>query len=312
MARRKGMMKGKGKGYKNIMGKDPAVHSQSAKGMKQPQRITVPLMRVPYGKKETPLEKREYTMGVGQPVGTIKEFEEFFEDIPVKLEVPLKKIEKMKLTDKLKLKDTDKDGVADILDCKPNNPKKQDDMEVTEIEYDPSVEEESTTFQRVRGKAGAILGRVGKGAVALSKKQLEAYKEKQKAKKIEVLTEVAHPKIKELERQTERVVGIEKHIATADDEAQEKKLFAELEVEQEQLRKVQEEVTEIKVEDLNDTQLKTLAVRQKDDEFTIFGSGNPYKDELLRRIDARKGLNKEIREAEKKKAETGFFDDLFD
>ena len=38
MARR-GMGKGRGKGYKNIAGKDPHVHSQSAKGMKQPQRV---------------------------------------------------------------------------------------------------------------------------------------------------------------------------------------------------------------------------------------------------------------------------------
>jgi len=37
--RRKGLMKGKGKGYKNVMGKDPYVHSQSARGIKQPQRI---------------------------------------------------------------------------------------------------------------------------------------------------------------------------------------------------------------------------------------------------------------------------------
>jgi len=36
---RRGLGKGRGKGYKNIMGKDPVVHSQSAKGMKQPQRV---------------------------------------------------------------------------------------------------------------------------------------------------------------------------------------------------------------------------------------------------------------------------------
>jgi hypothetical protein len=41
MVRRKGMGKGTGKGYKNMMCKDPMVHSQSAKGMKQPQKIEV-------------------------------------------------------------------------------------------------------------------------------------------------------------------------------------------------------------------------------------------------------------------------------
>jgi len=40
---RKGLGKGKGKGYKNMMGKDPKVHSQSARGRKQPQKI--PMMK---------------------------------------------------------------------------------------------------------------------------------------------------------------------------------------------------------------------------------------------------------------------------
>jgi len=39
--RRKGLMKGKGKGYKNVIGKDPYVHSQSARGIKQPQRLSM-------------------------------------------------------------------------------------------------------------------------------------------------------------------------------------------------------------------------------------------------------------------------------
>ena len=36
---RKGMGNGTGKGYKNIMGSDPRVHSQSSKGIKQPQQV---------------------------------------------------------------------------------------------------------------------------------------------------------------------------------------------------------------------------------------------------------------------------------
>ena len=39
MVRRKGMGKGMGKGYKNLVGKDKKVHSDSAKGRKQPQKI---------------------------------------------------------------------------------------------------------------------------------------------------------------------------------------------------------------------------------------------------------------------------------
>jgi len=54
MARRKGLGAGKGKGYKNIMGKDPAVHSQSAKGMKQPQRINESMMLNRFTKANAP------------------------------------------------------------------------------------------------------------------------------------------------------------------------------------------------------------------------------------------------------------------
>lgn len=39
MMARRGMAKGKGKGYKNIVGTDKKVHSMSAKGIKQPQKI---------------------------------------------------------------------------------------------------------------------------------------------------------------------------------------------------------------------------------------------------------------------------------
>jgi len=39
MARRKGAGKGRGMGYKNIMPRDPKIHSDSSKGRKQPQRI---------------------------------------------------------------------------------------------------------------------------------------------------------------------------------------------------------------------------------------------------------------------------------
>lgn len=42
---RKGMMLGQGKGYRNVIGKDPKIHSQSAHGIKQPQRIPDDIMR---------------------------------------------------------------------------------------------------------------------------------------------------------------------------------------------------------------------------------------------------------------------------
>lgn len=46
MSTRKGMATGQGKGYKNIAGSDPRIHSQSAKGISQPQRIN-PIISIP-------------------------------------------------------------------------------------------------------------------------------------------------------------------------------------------------------------------------------------------------------------------------
>ena len=42
MTKRKGLGRGLGKGYKNLIPKDPKVHSDSAKGRKQPQKVVIP------------------------------------------------------------------------------------------------------------------------------------------------------------------------------------------------------------------------------------------------------------------------------
>jgi len=273
--RRKGMGKGKGKGYKNIMGKDPLVHSQSARGMKQPQRVSPRITTI--------MKKR-----------------------PEVKDMDFKQLKKLGVFLRYHA-DSDKDGVPNIKDCKPLNPKKHKDEAVTEIEFDPTVEEEPTTYQKLKGKTGAVLGKAGRGAVSLGKKGVKSYIESRKQKKIEALREVKHPKIRELEKQQMRVAELQRQ---AENEPDDEDLFRELDEEEDQLRKIQEEVTEIKVEDLNDAQLKTLAIRHKDD-FSIFGSGNPYKDELLRRIRAKKKLEKEISEAKSKKPEKGILEDLF-
>ena len=84
------------------------------------------------------------------------------------------------------------------------------------------------------------------------------------------------------------------------------KLFDELAMEHKQLREVQEKITELKVEDHSDEELKTLAIRYKDD--SLFGfSDNPYTKELKRRITAEKEIEKELDEERKKKDTGGFF-----
>jgi hypothetical protein len=131
--KRKGLGKGQGNGYKNIIPiRDKKVHSDSARGRKQPQTI-INLQRVAYGNPKTPIQLREYQMGVGMPVGTIKEYEDLFKNKNVRLDIPLNIKEKIEVTKKLKLKDSDKDGVADILDCEPNNINKQDDDNLNDL-----------------------------------------------------------------------------------------------------------------------------------------------------------------------------------
>jgi len=47
------MGKGRGKGYKNLTGRDPKVHSMSARGMKQPQRVPIIPKKTNYEKYES-------------------------------------------------------------------------------------------------------------------------------------------------------------------------------------------------------------------------------------------------------------------
>jgi len=61
MARRKGMMVGKGKkGYHNVVPKDKVVHSQSAKGIKQPQKVAFPYTREYIGLKPIKTQRRQF------------------------------------------------------------------------------------------------------------------------------------------------------------------------------------------------------------------------------------------------------------
>jgi len=72
---RKGLGKGLGMGYKNILPLDSHIHSLSAKGISSK---VISLVRVPYGKKDTPKKDREYIHQLGSsPVGTIKEWKAF-------------------------------------------------------------------------------------------------------------------------------------------------------------------------------------------------------------------------------------------
>jgi len=63
MVNRKGLAKGKGSGYKNIIAKDPKVHSDSAKGRKQPQKIPKVGVIIP-SKADMPVKDIEFDESV--------------------------------------------------------------------------------------------------------------------------------------------------------------------------------------------------------------------------------------------------------
>lgn len=275
---RKGMGKGKGKGYKNMIPKDPKVHSDSSRGRKQPQNLSP---RVKSMLKKDPMLKNKSFKDL-QKSGVFLRYQA----------------------------DSDHDGVSNIHDCKPLDKTRQDDMPVTEIEYDKAVEKEGSPekesfFSKTSRKTGRFLKKEAIAGAGLVKTELQKRKERREKQRIAELEEVNHPLIKTLKAQKERVDEIKTQIAETDEEFKEDKLFTELEKEQNQLRDIQEKVTELEAVDLSDRELKTLAIRWRDD--SLFGSSNPYTKELKRRIKAEKDIEKELDEERNKKAEGGFF-----
>jgi len=122
MAKRKGLGKGKGKGYKNLQGRDPKVHSDSARGRKQPQKINIIPMNTRGKEKKTPSKEeiRDYMILHNEDevgIGNEWNMEE--------AEYHLLLSDKYYYKNKGEPKDTDGDGVPDSKDCDPNNKYKQ-------------------------------------------------------------------------------------------------------------------------------------------------------------------------------------------
>jgi len=239
---RKGMGRGQGKGFKNIIGLDPKTHSNSARGIKQPQKLSPRVQNML--KKNPSLENKSF-----------------------------KELQKKGVFLKFQA-DSDGDGVVNIKDCKPLDPKKQD-------------------FKQTFAKVKVFGKKIAKEGIELGKKGLKKLADIEREKKVQALKEIKHPKVMKLEKQEARVKELRTQVQTEDDSSEREKIDSELDREEEQLREIQEEVTEIKVEDLSDRELKTLAIRHKGGDFAIFGSGNQFKDELLRRIKSRGEISRE-------------------
>lgn len=64
---RKGMATGQGKGYKNIQGSDPKIHSESASGIKQPQKVSfIPFLNKSEDKGQTLIHEIKYDKSVDE------------------------------------------------------------------------------------------------------------------------------------------------------------------------------------------------------------------------------------------------------
>ena len=150
MARR-GMGKGKGKGYKNLVRRDKVIHSQSAKGIKQPQRVSriksmpvyksIDPRRFRFGSIEwqtAMLHNIKNKLHLRQP---INDMEKGFLDIQVVSRGIITQKEAMENFSKPagflfrmalnRVKDSDSDGVPDYMDCDPFDPNKHEDSFVT-------------------------------------------------------------------------------------------------------------------------------------------------------------------------------------
>lgn len=304
MARnRRGLGKGKGMGYRNIIGKDPAVHSQSARGMKQPQRVSE--LKLRYNDPHITPYSDNLVVMKGYLLETKEDLKRMPEFVTIKFQEPSV--------------DSDGDGFPDFVDCRPFNPYYQRDevvKEVGEILSDLS-EPATSAFSKFAQKAGktalGVAKKTGKTALELAKKgeefaeeKISEFKEEREKRKIEEFADVSHPVATDIKKQEERLSEIESHINTTEDSGERERLFDELIKEREELRQLRDKFTEIGVEELSDEKLKKLAIRFKDDSI-IFVKDNPYRRELLRRIEARKNLEKDLKEARSEKPDEGLF-----
>lgn len=272
---RKGMGKGRGKGFKNLIPRDSKTHSNSAKGIKQPQKLSP---RVEAMLRTNPdLKNKSFKQLQNKGVFLKSQG------------------------------DTDKDGVVNIKDCKPldksrhqNERTETVDIEQFEKKLEPTKKEKAVKAAK---QTGILIGKTAVGAV---KGGVKILKERAEKKKREELKALDKPELKKLISQESRVQELRTQLKLEEKTDEIEKLGEELDNEEQQLREAQEKVTNIKLDDYSDSELRTLAIRLKDDD-SIFsglfsGSGNKYKDELLRRIKSRADIDRE--EAKQKNEES--------
>jgi len=212
--------------------------------------------------------------------------------------------------------DTDKDGVINIEDCQPLNPKMQDLKEAIK-----EGEEKATKLIAIGFKKAKELGREGiKKAKEIAKetiKKIEEAQERRKqrqekaikkavlqATKSRLIPEVTEKEVEEeikkqmiKEEQTEEFSfkPVEEIFKRPEFVMTPEKAQELAERTQEALRKAKrkriDDLKEIDMSELTDDELKEIAIRLGTG---FFGKGNKFENELKRRIKERKKINTDL------------------
>jgi hypothetical protein len=299
---RKGLGKGKGMGYKDILpGHDKRVHTESGHGMKQPQL------------KSGMMVISRYTKAKGQVVSD--------KPFTVKFKLGNKvhtRFTSQYLWKKAHLKDKDKDGVPDVIDCNPRDPAKDKDMPVSEIGTGGDILPPTATPTEDKGPS--ILSRIASGTVSGAKKiyasgvaagksYLAQRAERERIRKEQELEDIKNPVAIAHKKAAERVESLMTKSSNTDDQEELEKINEQLDEAQENLASSEDALENINLSTLTDGELRLLAIRHRDE--GLFSTTNKYETELVERVKYRKQLDAKIREAEKKapeKEEGGLFD----
>jgi hypothetical protein len=268
---RKGMMLGRGKGYKNVVGKDPIVHRQSAKGIKQPQRMRGMVVMSRYGKDMPVTELPTIIKGLKQ------------KEVPKAEPVTIKEVKPEPQVTEIK-----EDYLSKVAERQEKKPSKV----ITALSRAGSA---AIAFGSTRYKEYQAAAR------EKAREKKEAY--------IEELRDVSHPLVKKRDKIEANIEALEQKIAMG--VGDEDRHFDELEILKEQLSEVEDEIKNVELSTFTDEQLKGLAVRttEGDDLFSL-DTGNKYEQELVRRIQYRKELDAKMKEAHRtrKEGEEDLFD----
>jgi hypothetical protein len=270
---RKGAAKGSGRGYKNLRNypRDPVIHAESGRGMKQPQRIRRMLV------------VSHFTKGKDMPV---KEVSEVMADLTPQKVAPAQS--KVVVTKEVPVTEIREDFLTKVAVKQEKKPSK---------------------VVGVASKAGSAAWAFGKEKLREYQASARTKAAEKHEKYIEELRDIEHPVIKKRDKIQSEIEMVETKIAAG--VGSEDDHFDRLEVLKAKLEEVEGQIDHLDLSTFTDGQLKALAVRDTggDDLFSM-DTGNKYERELVRRIQYRKELDKKLSEANhpKTKGDGGLFD----